>query len=451
MSKIFKPFIKLFRLIYRIIDKIIVTPISRVIYKINEIFRNNSGRIEKILNRPNILIYLSLIIAVVLFLLVDKQVINLKDTDAKIITGQKVEVNYNEEAYVVEGIPEGVDITLIGSKSALYLATQLGEHNVTLDLSNYSLGVYKVPLKYNHSSTSVDYKLDPSTVTVTISEKVSEVMTLNYDLMNENQLDNKLSITDVKLDTNEIIVKSSQKILDKVAVVKALIDASQINLKESGKYTFDNVPLVAYDNQGNKLDHVEMVPSKVSATVTVDSYHVSKPVVVVTTGTMSNGKAIASLTSSVKEVQIYGEKSSVDAITAIEAKVDISNINENKTLSVNLVRPAGVRLMSQESTNVTIEIGDQVQKTLSGIPLHTSGLSSGLSAGALNTEDKTIDVIVTGVQSVIEKEISAENIYAYVDLSNLKSGNHTVDIIVEVNDERVTAKSVKTKIDVKIK
>lgn len=452
MSKIFKPFIKFFQLIYRIIDKIIVTPICRIIYKVSEVSKNNAGRVEKVLNRPNILIYLSLIIAIALFLLVDRQVINLKDTDAKIIENQPIEVNYNQEAYVVEGIPEGVDITLIGSKSAIYIATQLGEHNVTLDLSSYSLGTWKVPLKYNHSSSSIDYKLDPSTVTVTISEKVSEVKTLGYDLMNENKLDNKLSITDVKLDTNEIIVKSSQKILDKVAVVKALIDASQINLKESGKYTFDSVPLVAYDNQGNKLDNVEMVPTKVSATVTIDSYHVKKPVVVVTSGTMSNGKAIASLTSSVKEVDVYGEKSLVDAITSVEAVVDITNVSENTTLdNVTIVKPAGVRLMSAEKTNITIEVGNQAQRTLKGITLHQAGLSSDLSAGASNVEDKYIDVIITGVESVINNDISEENIYAYVDLTNLKSGEHSVDVIVEVSDERVTAKPVKTKINVKIK
>lgn len=104
MSKIFKPFIIFFRAIYRIIDKIIVTPISRLIYKINEIFRDNSGKIEKILNRPNVLIYVSLICAVGVFLLVDSQVITLTETDAKIIKDQTVEINYNEEAYVLEGI-----------------------------------------------------------------------------------------------------------------------------------------------------------------------------------------------------------------------------------------------------------------------------------------------------------------------------------------------------------
>ena len=60
MSKIliiFTPFIKLAKLIYKIIDKIIITPISRLIYKIGEISKDNSGKFERILNRPNVFIY----------------------------------------------------------------------------------------------------------------------------------------------------------------------------------------------------------------------------------------------------------------------------------------------------------------------------------------------------------------------------------------------------------
>lgn len=449
---IFKPFILLFELIYKIIDKIIVTPISRLIYKLNEISRENSGKIEKILNRPNVLIYVSLLCAVGIFLLVDAQVITLTETDAEIISGQKVQVTYNEEAYVVEGIPETVDITLIGSKSTIYLATQLGEHQVSLDLSNYGTGTYKVKLKYNHSVQAVDYKLDPSVVTVKISEKVSKVKTLTYDLMNEDKLDSKLSISNVKLDTNEIIVKSSQEVLDKVAVVKALVDASQVNSKESGDFELENVALVAYDEFGNKIEGIEMVPSKVNAIVTVDSYHAKKSVRVVTTGSMSNGKAIGSISSSVSEVEIYGEKSVVDNIDEITAEVAVDSIDGDKTLSVNLIKPAGVRYMSETTTNVTLTIADAAQRTVSGVTVNTRGLGSEYSAGTATTEDKMIDVIAKGVVSVINDNdiVSAEKINAYVDLTGLKPGTHTVKVNVEIDDERVSVQSTKTEITVRI-
>ncbi len=450
MRKLFMPIILIFRLVYKIIDKLFVTPVSRIIYKLSEFSKENSGKIEKILNRPNVLIYVSLISAIAMFLLVDSQVITLKETNAKIIADQKVEVTYNKEAYVVEGIPESVDITLIGSKSAIYLSTQLGEHKVEMDLSNYGVGTYKVPLKYNYSGQAIDYKLDPPTVNVKISEKVSVVKPLAYELTNQDKLDSKLSVSNIKLETSEIIIKSSQEILDKVAIVKALVDASQISLKESGDYTIDSVMLVAYDGLGEKIQNIEMVPSKVSATVTIDSYHAKKPVSIVTTGEMKNGKAIESISSSVTEVDVYGEKSVVDNITMIEASVDISSIEANKTVSVNLAKPTGVRYISNSTTNVTINVGNEAQKTISNIRVEARGLGENMTSQVGSNNEKFVDVIIKGVEAVINDDKVTKSVSVYVDLTGLKAGTHTVPIQVVSGDPRVSVQSVTTEITVRL-
>lgn len=449
MLKIFKPFIKLGKFIYKIIDKIIITPISRLIYKIGEISRDNSGRFERILNRPNVLIYLSLLCAIVVFLLVDRQVISFTEKEAEIITDQKISVVYNQESYVVEGVPESVDITLIGNKSSIYLATQLGEHEVVLDLSKYSAGTYKVKLKYNHSIQSVNYKLDPSTITVKISEKVGEKRFLGYDLMNENKLDSKLSISEVNLEKTEVLVKSSKEILEKVSVVKALIDASKIDLKETGEFNMEDITLAAYDENGNMLKNVEMLPSKISAKIKVDSYHASKPVRVVTKGEMSNGKAIQNITSSVSEVVLYGEKTVIDNIPYVEAEFPIDNLDGEKTKTINLVKPSGVRYMSETKTNVTLSVGTEIQKTITGVSVHAENLNEKYSASVAPGESKTIDVIIKGVEANLA-DIDASKITAYVDLSNAKVGTYPSDVIVEIDDERIKVQPIKTQINIKV-
>lgn len=449
MLKIFKPFIKLGKFIYKIIDKIIITPISRLIYKIGEISRDNSGKFERILNRPNVLIYLSLLCAIVVFLLVDRQVISFTEKEAEIITDQKISVVYNQESYVVEGVPESVDITLIGNKSSIYLATQLGEHEVVLDLSKYSAGTYKVKLKYNHSIQSVNYKLDPSTITVKISEKVGEKRFLGYDLMNENKLDSKLSISEVNLEKTEVLVKSSKEILEKVSVVKALIDASKIDLKETGEFNMEDITLAAYDENGNMLKNVEMLPSKISAKIKVDSYHASKPVRVVTKGEMSNGKAIQNITSSVSEVVLYGEKTVIDNIPYVEAEFPIDNLDGEKTKTINLVKPSGVRYMSETKTNVTLSVGTEIQKTITGVSVHAENLNEKYSASVAPGESKTIDVIIKGVEANLA-DIDASKITAYVDLSNAKVGTYPSDVIVEIDDERIKVQPIKTQINIKV-
>ena len=257
MNKILKPFIALFKFIYRIIDRLIVVPITKLIYKITKNNKNTNSKLEKILNRPNVLIYVSLFCAIIMFYLIDNKVISLVDNEAEIITGQPVSIIFNEENYVVEGVPETVDITLIGSKSNLYLAKQIGDHKIVLDLTDYNPGSYKVKLKYNHSMNNVSYKLDPGSVSIKISEKESEVFPLSYDLVNENKLDNKLNISNVKLDKSEIIVKGSKETLSTISNVKALIDVEAASLKNKGEYTVDSIKLVAYDQNVNKVNNVE--------------------------------------------------------------------------------------------------------------------------------------------------------------------------------------------------
>jgi len=449
IKTIFKPLLVIFKILYKIVDKIIVTPLSRLVYRINDFMKSHGTGLEKVLNRPNALIVLSLICAVIMFFLVDQKVISLTEKEAEVLTDQPINVIFNKENYVVEGVPEAVDITLIGSKSTVYLATQLGDQEVTLDLSNYGPGTWKVKLKYNHSVNNVSYKLDPSTITVKISEKVSQTQSLTYNLLNENSLDSKLSISNVELETNKVIVKSSQEILNKVAVVKALVDASEITLKESGDFTIDNAKLVAYDTNGKLLNNVEMVPNAVSAKVTIDSYHATKDVKVVTTGTMASGKALANLVSSVKQVEVYGDKATVDALTNVEAVVNVEGLDTNKTMSVNITQPVGVRYMSETKTNVEATVGEEAQKTVSGVQVRTTNLASGYVANAASVEDQNIEVIIKGVEGVISG-IEAADITAYVDLSGLKTGTHTVPVKVSVSDSLIIAQTTKTEIKVKI-
>ena len=111
---------KFFKKIYKFIEQKIVVPISRFIYYLSKKFKKNQGKLDKLLNRPHFLIYLSLFLAVIMFILIDTKVINLVKTEAEEIRGVPVVVKYNEEAYVIEGVPDTVDITLTGRKSDIY-------------------------------------------------------------------------------------------------------------------------------------------------------------------------------------------------------------------------------------------------------------------------------------------------------------------------------------------
>ena len=47
---------KFFKKLYKLIDVLIIIPISRLIYNIQKFFKNNSGFLDKLLNKPNLII-----------------------------------------------------------------------------------------------------------------------------------------------------------------------------------------------------------------------------------------------------------------------------------------------------------------------------------------------------------------------------------------------------------
>ena len=145
--------------IIKLIDKTIVVPITKFFLMISEKFSKNTGGLERWLVKKNTMVFISLLIALIFFFYVDSRSTVLIDSSAEVLRNQVVEATYNKEAYVVEGLPETADVTLIGRRVDLYLAKQLSTGSVTVDISNLKAGTHKVDLNYESSINSVDYNL----------------------------------------------------------------------------------------------------------------------------------------------------------------------------------------------------------------------------------------------------------------------------------------------------
>ena len=195
-----------FRLIIRKIDKKIIVPITKLILMIGEKTGKNSKSFERWLTKKNTLIFISLLLALGLFFLVDSQSLVLVESSSEILENQKVVAEYNKEAYVVVGLPKEVDVILIGRQSNLYLAKQLSTKDVTVDLSGLGVGTHTVSLKYKNDISAIKYKVDPSTANITIYPKQSESRLVSVDVVNQDKLDNKLSVQSVEIDNNFFII-----------------------------------------------------------------------------------------------------------------------------------------------------------------------------------------------------------------------------------------------------
>lgn len=457
LKKIIKAIKKFFLGIFNFIDRVIVTPVTKFGLFLGEKTDKNAGKFEKWLNKKNTLVFISLLMALLLFFYVDNQASTVIDSAAEVLHNQTVEATYNKEAYVIEGIPETADVTLIGRTVDLYLAKQLSTGKVSVDLSNLKEGTHKVDLSYESSINSVTYKLDPSSITVNVYPKVSQTKTVTIDVINKDKLDSKLSVQSVTLDKEEVIIKGtddekSSHNIDKVATVKALVDVGSIVEPKAGVNTVDKVKLVAYDKYGNVVD-VEIVPETVTATVNIESYSGTAKLKVIPKNIdkISFGKAISSITTSVNEISIYGDQETVNKYSEsyIPIEVDVAGLADNKTYTVVVPKPEGIREVSEKTITVKISIGKEESKEVDDIKIDAINLGPNLKAGAIGENSSKTTVVVKGTKEVLDA-IDSTTIKATVDLSGLGEGEHTVNVKVSGEEVKANYFAKTTKIKVRI-
>jgi len=373
---------------------------------------------------------------------------SLVDSYAEVLYNQKVEAIYNTEKYVVEGLPETVDVTLIGRKIDMYLAKQSSKGTVTVDISNLKEGTHKVTLNYESTINSIDYKLDPSVVNINIYSKASATKMSTIDTINKEVLDTKLSVSNVAIDKTEIIIKGAEHTINKVANVRALVDISKLVDPEVGVMTLENVPIIAYDTDGKVVD-VEMVPSKVTATINIDSPHKEVPIKIIPTGEVQFGKAISSITSSETKVIVYGDETALSKIEYLPVEIDVTNLDSNKTFNVSLQIPNGLREISVKSTKISISLGTEETKEINDVMIETTNLDPNYKAAAIGASSIKTTVIVKGTKEVLDA-IDESKIKAIVDLSGYTEGDHEAVITVSGDDVKAQYTSKTTKIKIRI-
>ena len=427
----------MFKSIYNFFDKKVVLPITRLVFKVTEKSSKSSKRLENFLSKQTTLLFLSLILAIFLFIIVDQKIIKFTSSSAEVFKNVPVKVSYAEERFVVEGIPDTVDITLIGSKADLYIAKQSYSQNVTLDLNYITKpGTYTVPIEYNHGLSSIEYNVNPSEVTVVVYLKESQNRPLSYNVINANQLDAALDISDVSLNVDNVTITGAAYKLDQVANVEALIDVNKIPNIGEGTQDLDDITLKAYDANGNPLDVEISTTSKVQAKVTISSSSRKVNLNFVPVGKVPFGKAISSYTFSQNSVTVYGSNEVLDELakTGINIEVDASKFEDDYHETIEIPKLTGVKKLEFNKVDLDVTVTDVADPITLTIKIDALNVPDGYTASAVSVDDSQVLVEIKGAENVINM-LSNADIQAYVDLSkcNADEGICAADVKVKPN------------------
>ena len=381
-------------------------------------------------------------------MIIDQKILLFSENSAEVLKEQPVHATYNEEAYVVEGLPKKVDVTLIGRKADLYFAKQSPSQDITVDLSDLKPGMHKVNIKYNQILPSIEYKVNPSVATVMIYPKVSETRTVDTDILNQDSLDSKLVLKSVNLNTDKVVIKGAEHRLKEVSTVKALVDIENLVSQEEGTVELNDIPLKAYDKNGDAVN-VEIVPNKVSAEITIDSPSKELPIRVIPNGEISFGYAISEITTNETKVTVYGSESALEKLKYVPVYIDVKDLNTDRQYKQEIKRPVGVRSMDVNNITINVKLGKSVDKEISDIPIEYRNLSDDYAVQGLSAADTKVSVVLKGVSSVINS-LKTEDITAYLDLDGYEVGEHEVPVKVEGEDVRIQYIPKTKKVKIKI-
>ena len=181
-------------------------------------------------------------------------------------------------------------------------ATDIPNKHENIIKGNILLLDNKLPKSFTVSALTI---CSP-TFTVDASPKLKLISTpsaiSNNDSPNNINTDEiKLVITNTSIESDKVIVKGSYEQLEKVAIVKALLDVDSLVEQKVGTFVIEDVELKAYDAKGNVVD-VEIVPGTIDITITIESPSKEVTVKVVPRGNVAFGKAISSIETNVSKI-----------------------------------------------------------------------------------------------------------------------------------------------------
>ncbi|MEF2782163.1 CdaR family protein [Erysipelotrichaceae bacterium HCN-30851] len=403
--------------------------------KVGKFFRWISGWLDKLLFNEKHGKIVALILAVLFYVTFNAQGTNFLENvqSAQDLGEMQVSQIISDQAYEVSGIPETVNVKLIGDIASIRNVKQQSRFKIVADMSDLTEGTHEVKLEAEGVPANVDVVLEPSNAVVTIKRKSIRRFTVGYDFVNRQQMDSIYDLSEPVLDQGEVLVRSDSETLDKIAFVKALI-----KVDENVKSDFETkATVVAYDADGNLMD-VDIIPETLTASVKVSKPSKDVPITLNPTGVIPNNKSIESYTSDIEYVTVYGKQQVLDSIEEIPITIPASTLTSNKEISMPIIMPNGVTKISSNIVNISIKLTDTKERVIKDVPVTFKNKVDGLQYSIAKGSSSKVDVTIKGAENVIEK-IKKDDIKVYVDLSKIdEAGTYEQSLIVEGKNKLAT-------------
>lgn len=312
-----------------------------------------------------------------------------------------------------------INVTIEGPAKEVYKVKK-NDIKIKVNLEGYALkkGENRIPVEIYKYPNGVSIKNNDY---LRVSLKLDNYAEKNVNIKDYVSVDTKQGYykSKTEISPSTVTVSGAQEYVNQVAEVRAIGKFIDINSDIEKP-----VKLKAYSINNTEVTAVNLSLNQVIAKIPITKGKFVD-IKVNTNGSLPSGFSIKEI-STVKYLQIYGDRDTIKNINTIETEpIDLSNITDTKIISAKLKIPEGVIMANNEVyTNVTVKVEKDVTKNIK-LQLSEENKPDDLDI----TYDKNISIVIVGKENDIEN-VKESDIKAAIDLSGVKEGNNEVSYTV---------------------
>ncbi|MBB5174315.1 CdaR family protein [Texcoconibacillus texcoconensis] len=385
---------------------------------------------DKWLNNRWVLKIISLLIAILLFLVVNMD--NVGDSKVGGIPGvtdgsevlEDVDLNiyYDKEKYVVTEAPESVQVNLRGPQNVLTLV-QLShpDYEAYIDLQDEGAGSHYEQIQHRGFPTELSVSIVPMNARVTLEEKVTASIPVEVDFINDQDLnEDGYTIGTPRIEPETVQVTGAESVVEH-------IDSAQVQVDLEGEdATFEISSSVTFYNSLGSEVPLESDPSVVDVEIPITAPSKAVPVEIDHEGQSPDGHTIDSIEMNPESVTIFGPNDVLEDTSSVNAgTIDLTSIDEDTTLEMPINIPDRVKEVSPEMVEVNITLEEAEEEVWESFPIEVIGLSETSELEFLDPEGGEINVTVIATSTVLEG-LETEDVNISIDVEGLETGEHEV-------------------------
>lgn len=372
------------------------------------------------------------IVSVVVAFLFWLVIINITDpTTSKTFTDIPVQIlneNVITSANQVYEIEDGdtVHVTVKGKRSFVETLTE-NDFTATADLSELSkVNAVSIDVRLNKESpSSVDVDWNNAVLKVNLEKRVTKKF--KVEVAYEGDLSENYVLGEMVAKPNIVEVscgESKFKKIDHVGVVVSLNG-------ESEDFESEYSPIL-YDANGDALDDTNVTFSNDAIRVSTEVLETKEiPVYVTTTGTPAEGYRLVQTDYKPESVRVSGTKEALSKEVSIKIPIHIDGEKKDieKEIMLTDYLPAGLTLVGDtETVSVRCDIEKDGQRVLSltSADIAVRNLPQNYTMN-FEPESEKYSVELLGEDAVLA-DVNVADLGAYVDLTGLTDGSHTLEI-----------------------